>query len=262
MQLDSMTAVSNTSILTMREVPAAEAISSKLKAVDPYLSWNEQTRLDRLNYNFVMLFDHDSLSLFDLSDPGLFLFPSLSPGGRSESPDATDDSISTETMSSDDVAKVIVKAPSRCGAQDICPTYWRSETPDESKPDSSFCSLPKLIVNCQTERLGQISDDSSLFCTRANSPNTCWTCEACGRRCRDLKALQQHKRCHLKPFQCPDTKCYLRFSTRRDLSRHRAAVHSAKPMAASASCPFCTKRFVRMDNLKRHITGHRKLPTA
>ncbi|OIW24722.1 hypothetical protein CONLIGDRAFT_103873 [Coniochaeta ligniaria NRRL 30616] len=234
----------------MMSDPPGEAISSRRKAVCPYLSWNEQTGFDRSSCTVVMAFDPESLSLFDLSDSSLFLFPSLSPRGCSDSPETTDNTTSAETLLSDDVDRVNSKVPSGGGTLDIYPTSCTSEASDENMPASRFCSLLGAIDSYQSKWLRPSS--------HASFHKVDLICEVCGRRCRDTKALQQHKRCHLKPYQCSNPKCYLRFSTRRDLNRHRFTVHSVQGTATLASCPHCLKRFSRHDNLKRHVIGHRK----
>ncbi|KAK3385579.1 hypothetical protein B0H63DRAFT_473191 [Podospora didyma] len=76
-------------------------------------------------------------------------------------------------------------------------------------------------------------------------------CDKCGRACRDLKALSQHRRCHLKTHQCKAKGCDIRFSTRRDLARHEFAIH--KKWKDVPICPYCKKMKGRPDNLKRHM---------
>jgi 5-methylcytosine-specific restriction endonuclease McrA len=85
-------------------------------------------------------------------------------------------------------------------------------------------------------------------------------CAVCGRRCRDLRSLHQHRRHHVKPYSC-DHGCGKYFSTKRDRLRH---VHSTHPTKADAqqraaalrTCSVCRKSFTRADNLQRHLRIH------
>lgn len=234
---------------------------SRRGPVCSYLSWNEETRLDGSSYEVVIAYDPEIISHLDLGDLSLFLFPGLGPSSRSSSWHTTDDTLSTETSCSHNVEKLVARSPSLAGTGDRWPTYWTSENAYEDMSAPRVCSFQGLIDDCESKWFQQSPDTLSSVGTPENSHDTNWKCEVCGRRCRDAKALQQHKRCHLKPYQCSDPTCYLRFSTRRDLNRHRYAVHEVRGVTNLTSCPHCPKRFSRSDNLRRHVKRHQETPT-
>ncbi|KAB5566141.1 hypothetical protein GE09DRAFT_729169 [Coniochaeta sp. 2T2.1] len=203
-----------------------------------YLPWDEELGYDSSSYDLLITYDDESLLLFDLSDPGLFLFPDINPracshvSGSSEHSTTTATGTATGTIRSS--AKQL-KQDYRSGppetevfpqhdASDIWPRSWHSAVPQ---------GAAELNLKC----------------------------DICARQCRDSKALQQHKRCHLKTYQCSTPKCHLRFSTRRDLNRHRDTVHPTNGKTSSAPCPYCSRRFSRQDNLKRHVIGHHRPAT-
>ncbi|KAK1980718.1 hypothetical protein LZ30DRAFT_771311 [Colletotrichum cereale] len=79
-------------------------------------------------------------------------------------------------------------------------------------------------------------------------------CRTCSRACNNLRSLREHMRSHVKPHACEAAGCEERFSTARDLERHRKSIHKR----AISQCLICHKHIkgARADNLRRHMRTH------
>lgn len=183
-----------------------QATSGTWSTTDTRLLWNDHLIFDASDFTAVMNPDIESLSLFDLSDPGLFLFPNHNPRLRSDGTATLDDSSSTSTAtmctyfqkSNKEVTREEPdrKASSRVGNRGLCSTSWTGETSalcHESTPGTILCSPTTEVREYEFKRHWQTSGPF-----KASSPvgsplavnGVRWTCEVCGRHCRDSRALQ------------------------------------------------------------------------
>jgi len=90
-------------------------------------------------------------------------------------------------------------------------------------------------------------------------------CETCGKICKDLKALIEHRRCHNEEFKYMCNICGMAYRNRASLYNHRTDKHSENGKKTH-ECKVCGRQFLMKSSLQQHIflethvTDEQKLP--
>ncbi|KAE9369888.1 hypothetical protein N431DRAFT_511794, partial [Stipitochalara longipes BDJ] len=135
------------------------------------------------------------------------------------------------------------------------PESWSQATPSLS---SDFSVAPSNIDSTAAS-----PQPSSLTLPRngASAPTGTLICPRCSRNFQAASVLRRHAKTHNPQLQCDFTGCGRRFAERRDLNRHRDAIHG-QPQHLPFFCSMerCDHHyegkfggFTRLDNATRHL---------